>query len=282
MTSPSKAQIKANRQNAKRSTGPTSIQGKLTVSQNAITHGIFAASTLLPHEDEEEFKLLSEGVAEVYPPIDAIAAGLVERIILAIWRQKRLRIAESAKLNISMTPEIMVEEINDVLRLPHHMRMHANSISEKQEEDYDYWLGVLKEFKNIKIQAAPSNLAQLSTSAPEVYFQLKQEALRSVMTYDVFMKTPDKIIASLESTKKYAEDFLKNNAIKHTAYEIAQHMRFAKLIPDGKSIDFLSKYQVQLDTDLYRAIDAYKKHCAWRMANLEIEVTEEVTEEVIA
>ena len=57
MTSPSKAQIKANRQNAKRSTGPTSIQGKLTVSQNAITHGIFAASTLLPHEDEEEFKL---------------------------------------------------------------------------------------------------------------------------------------------------------------------------------------------------------------------------------
>jgi len=55
MASPSKAQIKANRQNAKRSTGPTSPTGKLKVSQNAITHGIFAASPLLPHENAKEF-----------------------------------------------------------------------------------------------------------------------------------------------------------------------------------------------------------------------------------
>jgi hypothetical protein len=49
MASLSKAQIKANRQNSKRSTGPTSATGKVKVSQNAITHGIFAASPLIPH-----------------------------------------------------------------------------------------------------------------------------------------------------------------------------------------------------------------------------------------
>ena len=276
MTTPSKAKIKANRQNAKRSTGPISIQGKLKVSQNAITHGIFAASPLLPNENAEEFKNLCQGIAEVYPAVDAIAAGLVERIILAIWRQKRLRIAEAAKLQISMTPEIMAEEISDLLRLPYSMRINAEAISQEQEDAYNYWKKVVEEFDRLNIKAAPSNLAQVSTGAPNVYYQLKQHALKSVASYDIFMKSPDKIIASLESIKKQAEDIVANNEIKHTAYTIAEQMKLAKLIPDSKSVDFLSKYQVQLDTDFYRAVDAYKKHIAWRAENLELEVTQEL------
>ena len=276
MTTPSKAKIKANRQNAKRSTGPISIQGKLKVSQNAITHGIFAASPLLPNENAEEFKNLCQGIADVYPAVDAIAAGLVERIILAIWRQKRLRIAEAAKLQISMTPEIMAEEISDALRLPYHKRLNAENISEDQEYAYDYWTKVLVEFESLNIQATPKNLAQVSIQAPKIFSQLKKDALASVSNYDIFMKSPDKIIASMENTKKYAEDFVANNEIKHTAYNIAKQMKLAKLIPEGQSVDFLSKYQVQLDTDLYRAIDAYKKHIAWRAENLELEVTEEI------
>ncbi len=276
MTTPSKAKIKANRQNAKRSTGPISIQGKLKVSQNAITHGIFAASPLLQNENAEEFKNLSQGIAEVFPPVDAAAASIVERIILAIWRQKRLRIAEAAKLQISMTPEIMAEEISDLLRLPYNRRISAEAISQDQEDAYNYWKKVVDEFDRLNIKAAPSNLAQVSTGAPNVYYQLKQQALKSVASYDIFMKSPDKIIASLESIKKQAEDIVANNEIKHTAYTIAEQMKLAKLIPDGKSVDFLSKYQVQLDTDFYRAVDAYKKHLAWRAENLEIEVTEEL------
>lgn len=276
MTTPSKAKIKANRQNAKRSTGPISIQGKLKVSQNAITHGIFAASPLLPNENAEEFKNLCQGIADIYPAVDAIAAGLVERIILAIWRQKRLRIAEAAKLQISMTPEIMAEEISDALRLPYNRRLNAENISKEQEDNFSYWTKVLAEYAKININAAPAKLVELSTQAPMVYAHLKDDALKSISTYAVFMKTPAQIIASLEKTKKYAEDFITSNTIKHTAYTIAEQMKLAKLIPDGNSVDFLSKYQVQLDTDFYRAVDAYKKHLAWRAENLEIDVTEEL------
>lgn len=276
MTTPSKAQIKANRQNAKRSTGPTSIQGKLNVSQNAITHGIFAASPLLPNENAEEFKNLCQGIADIYPAVDAIAAGLVERIVLAIWRQKRLRIAEAAKLQISMTPEIMAEEISDALRLPYNKRLNAQNISEDQEHNFKHWTEVLEEFKKLNMKAASTNIAQLSIQAPKAFAQLKTEALNAVCTYEAFMKSPDKIIGSLEEIKKYAGDFIARNAINHTAYNISEQMKRAKLIPDGKNVDFLSRYQVQLDTDFYRAVDAYKKHLAWRAENLEIEVTEEI------
>lgn len=278
MASASKAQIKANRENAKRSTGPKTIQGKLKVSQNAITHGIFATTPLLPHENAQEFAVLSQSIAEVYSPVDAIAAGLVERIILAIWRQKRLRIAEAAKLQISMTPEIMAEEITEALKLPFGRRLNAQSISEDQESTYIHWVNVIEEFSKLNIKAAPSNLGQLSINAPLAYAQLKRDALNSVLTYDVFMKNPEKIIDSLERTKKYAEDFVTANEINHTAYNIAEQMKLAKLIPAGANLDFLCKYQVQLDTDLYRAIEAYKKHLEWRMENIEMEVVEETAE----
>jgi hypothetical protein len=276
MATPSKAQINANRRNAKRSTGPTSIQGKLKVSQNAITHGIFAASPLLPNGNAEEFKELCQGIATVYPAVDELAAGLVERIVLCLWRQKRLRLAEAAKLQISMTPEIMVEEINDLLRISFSRRLNADAISEQQEATFNYWVKVKKEFKGLNIKEDSKDLDKLSNSCPEIYFQLKQEMGESDNTKDAFIKNPEKIIANIEHTKKYAEDFISNHKIKHTAYQIAQQMKLAKLIPGGSNLEFLSKYQVQLDTDLYRAIDAYRKHSEWRAKTLEVEVSEEV------
>ena len=46
------AQIKANQENAEKSTGPTSIEGKKRSSMNAVTHGILSSVTALPGEDQ--------------------------------------------------------------------------------------------------------------------------------------------------------------------------------------------------------------------------------------
>jgi len=39
-------QVKANRKNSKKSTGPKTDQGKAAVSQNAVKHGLFAQSMI--------------------------------------------------------------------------------------------------------------------------------------------------------------------------------------------------------------------------------------------
>ena len=275
MASASKAQIKANRKNAKRSTGPKTIQGKLKVSQNAITHGIFATSTLLPHENAQDFAALSQHILEAFPPIDAHAEYLVEEIVLAIWRQKRLRLAEAAKIQISMTPEIVAAEISEMLKLSFPRHITAENISDSQESTYNHWAEVIEEFSKFNIEFAPSNMAQLSSIAPLVYTQLKNEARKSVSTYDVFMKNPKEIIAALEKIKKYAEDFVTKNAINHTAYNISQQLKLAKLFPAGTNLDFLNKYRLQLSAEFQRAVQAYKDHYDWRIKNFEIEVVEE-------
>lgn len=276
MASASKAQIRANRENAKRSTGPKTTQGKLKVRQNAITHGIFATTTpLLPNENPQEFEALSQSISEVFPPIDAHAAYLVEEIVLTIWRQKRLRLAEAAKIQISMTPEILAAEISEMLRSSFSRQISAESISDSQESTYKHWAEVIEEFSKFNIEFAPSNMAQLSTIAPLVYTQLKNEARKSVSTYDVFMKNPKEIVAALEEIKKYAEDFVAKNAINHTAYNISKQLKLAKLFPAGTNLDFLNKYRLQLGAEFQRAVQAYKDHCKWRMENFEIEVVEE-------
>ena len=58
------AQIKANQENAKKSTGPTSIEGKQRSSMNAMTHGIFANIPILPGENDRPAK--DPNVAGVY------------------------------------------------------------------------------------------------------------------------------------------------------------------------------------------------------------------------
>jgi hypothetical protein len=52
--------IEANRQNALRSTGPTTAAGRARVAQNALTHGLLAQDTLLPDEDPEGLQMLAE------------------------------------------------------------------------------------------------------------------------------------------------------------------------------------------------------------------------------
>ena len=52
-------QIKANRQNAQKSTGPRTQDGKEAVSQNAVKHGLCASKNVIKTESQEEYNLCS-------------------------------------------------------------------------------------------------------------------------------------------------------------------------------------------------------------------------------
>ena len=110
------AQIKANQQNAKKSTGPTSIEGKKRSSMNALTHGILAGITALPGEDQDVLDNLREGVLATYRPQDTMEQFLVDRIYKAMVRQIRLCEAEAAKLKISMSAEALGESLLKIFR----------------------------------------------------------------------------------------------------------------------------------------------------------------------
>ncbi|MGB7160525.1 MAG: hypothetical protein WBD40_20840, partial [Tepidisphaeraceae bacterium] len=91
-------QLRANRRNAKRSTGPRTDEGKARSSKNATTHGTFAADLLLPGEDENELVELRRGIYVSLSPQDVLERELVDRVVAAQWRLRRLRGSERTTL----------------------------------------------------------------------------------------------------------------------------------------------------------------------------------------
>src|SRR5215212_9447726 len=87
----SKKQIQANRRNALKSTGPKTPEGKALARLNATKHGLLSQEILLPGEDEDALKELAERLrAELLLPVGEMESLLVERIIDATWRLRRL------------------------------------------------------------------------------------------------------------------------------------------------------------------------------------------------
>jgi hypothetical protein len=83
------AQIKANRENAKKSTGPRTARGKEVVSQNALKHGLCAKKNVIKSESQEEFDLFRDVMLEDLAPSGGMELMLAQRIVALSWRLRR-------------------------------------------------------------------------------------------------------------------------------------------------------------------------------------------------
>ena len=75
-----RTQIKANRDNAKKSTGPRTKQGKARVAKNALKHGLLARDTVLPGEDPADFDSQLIALEADIGPANSLEFELVRQI----------------------------------------------------------------------------------------------------------------------------------------------------------------------------------------------------------
>src|SRR5450755_1698093 len=95
----SQAQIDANRLNSKKSTGPTSPEGKAASSLNALKSGIDAASHIIRGEDPAELESLTAAFLLQFQPAGPNQLALVDTLIAAEWTARRLRRIEAELWN---------------------------------------------------------------------------------------------------------------------------------------------------------------------------------------
>jgi hypothetical protein len=97
MASP--AQIAANRVNALKSTGPSSVEGKAATRFNAWKHGADSASQIIPGENPETLAELTGEYYAQFRPAGPMEIALVDAIIQADWNQRRFARIETQVLN---------------------------------------------------------------------------------------------------------------------------------------------------------------------------------------
>ena len=97
-TTISEARLRANRENARKSTGPRTEAGKARSRRNAVRHGLSGAGVALAEGDEKALKeRLAKWKTELWPDGEAEEA-LVACAALATVRLERCRVSESARL----------------------------------------------------------------------------------------------------------------------------------------------------------------------------------------
>jgi hypothetical protein len=83
-------QTRANRRNALKSAGPRTPEGKAAVRLNALRHGLLSREILLRGKDGEALRELGESVRTELQPVGELEHLLVDRIIAACWRLRRV------------------------------------------------------------------------------------------------------------------------------------------------------------------------------------------------
>jgi hypothetical protein len=112
--------INANRENAKKSTGPKGIAGKLAVRNNAVKHGLLATKLICRTEEERtEFHALLDELEEDYKPAGALERMLVEEIGVCWWKLREalgweLQEFQNQRKVSKMMYDAFIAQCNDV------------------------------------------------------------------------------------------------------------------------------------------------------------------------
>ena len=90
------AQILANQQNSKLSTGPRTEEGKGRSRLNSVKHGLRANVPIMPWETKEAFLAFQNNLMHSLLPEDAMQGFIAEQAVLTAWRLKRASRLEMA------------------------------------------------------------------------------------------------------------------------------------------------------------------------------------------
>lgn len=87
-------QLQANRANAQKSTGPKTEIGKSISSKNATVYGLRSALPVIDGEDPAEYNDFRNDMIAQFEPVGPMETLLVDRIVHAAWRIRRIGVIE--------------------------------------------------------------------------------------------------------------------------------------------------------------------------------------------
>jgi len=263
----------SNRRNARQSTGPKTVAGKETVSQNARRHGILSTHLVLEDESREKFDLLLATLQQEMQPVGLIEQTLVERVAVSIWRQRRLVRAESAEV-----------ELKQRMFIGKDLLMAANS------------LGISSSDRRLRDAMNFPHMPPIENGSEEIGLVLAQLLKLSLqlknLTYDdiqeCFPLAYNELLQTADGTRVGLNNKVETRGIGLAAYlsefiaayrQMYDHERIKELVylyrgsaQVRASVDLIGRYQSALDNELYKAMRALREAQSWRLSRLEASV----------
>ena len=239
----SEKQLEANRQNARKSTGPRSAEGKFRASRNAVKHGLTAESVVLPNEDPAEYESRLQEWLGDFPPNNAIERSLIDRAMHNTWKLDRIARRERAVLgkqvrhavsDFELAEQIQVEEIGRKLLWDPINRCATAPKDADSLKKFDEWLN----------DDPPVLTLQLKSTVTGIDWMLKQWAeLDGLLDREGYWHYNDKFRAIRLMGKRFfdilddfqiAMIFVTAHCAHPEAWDLADEAHQARLCLPGK------------------------------------------------
>jgi hypothetical protein len=137
----SEARLAANRQNAQKSQGPVTPEGKAKSSLNAVTHGLTGATVLFNTSAEaQRYRAHSADYQQQFQPVGREECALVQSITDIRWRLASIPVLELAIVAIASAA--IIEESPDSWSKPENQTLLALEARRRNE----------KELRNLQLQ----------------------------------------------------------------------------------------------------------------------------------
>ena len=104
-------QAKANRLNAKKSTGPRTPAGKAMVGRNNMKHGLLSRESLVKCESEADLVNFGKRLRTQLAPVGELELLLADRIVSTAWRLRRAVALETVLLDGGANANIAPDDI---------------------------------------------------------------------------------------------------------------------------------------------------------------------------
>jgi len=153
-------QIEANRRNAAKSTGPTSVEGKAVSRMNAIRSGIHADSAIIIGEDPEALAQLAETFYHDHQPQTAMERALLDNIIRDAWLLTRFFRIDAEIIDYEIEGALYKKEDNQAGRAFIDSSTHQIRLQRRIDATRRSLIQAFKEFQRLQAERLAQPAAQ--------------------------------------------------------------------------------------------------------------------------
>ncbi len=267
----SNKQSSANRRNSTKSTGPASDAGKVAASRNAVRHGILSSSLCLPGEDPQDFQLLFAELTASFQPNGVLEMVLVEKIAVAIWKQRRVVAAETAAITLHSQSFQLMNSVNESLGLPYSDQLKEKDLLPVDPELVTWCKTVQEEWDALERAGLRKLTAEnIQTLAPSSWQELLVEAQGEGMKPKEYLNSEGTSLTDwLYRRKQSAQRELAKAVTRAKAIELYQIANTGlSILPDQPRASY-ERYQTTLDNQFYRAIKELRQLQDRRLSMIE-------------
>ena len=264
------------RRMASGATGPLSVAGKAASRMNAVRHGILSAEVVVRglriQERPDEFKALQARFWESLAPVGPVEEMLVDRIVTMQWRLRRVLLAETGEIALSVDGGRRRRADREPLSLGLFLSQLSDAAvqMEKSTQGLNYLKVVLKSVReNVEregelTQATYDRLLQQFVNKPNSLtrellgyrerFQANVDGLAPEEQKDNHQRA---VLQYIDQKLGEYEELTEQGHEWEDKEESARQA--ANILPAAPVLEKILRYEVALDRQMYRAMNQLER-----------------------